>query len=364
MEIITWILLATAAAFISLIISLVFSNILNYWFSTLLSRFSFLKTDSNISGIWKAEFIYKEDIYVEFIRLKKIFGIVIGNIVPNNSNYEELQAVHFKKPFRLTGQLYKGIILTGTWKDPKKDFGFHGAFQLILNESSDKIEGKWIGYNSKRIKVNLGDWSLKKYIPKKTFFTAIYGVSGAGKTTLAKQLAEKLDFEYMSEAQSILSYYSRTNYGSNDLVKFKDLRESKRQKIRNQGLKEGLILNSDSEKSIIVDCHYSFTKNNLGKRLINYSSFKRVMPKICEKYYAVVLYLITPVETISKRVNPNEIKYRTNDIQELKTWQDYERKKLSELCKKNKLIYIEIKEDNLTEVIEIIEKTRHNILYK
>lgn len=58
--------------------------------------------------------------------------------------------------------------MTGTWYEKTSSSGeyrgsvFHGAVQFILNTELGTAEGKWIGFNNTRSKVNVGDWSLTK----------------------------------------------------------------------------------------------------------------------------------------------------------------------------------------------------------
>jgi hypothetical protein len=59
-------------------------------------------------------------------------------------------------------------VLTGFWHEKTSPAGaykgaeFHGAVQFILAAGLDAAHGTWVGYNSRRDKVNSGDWSLTK----------------------------------------------------------------------------------------------------------------------------------------------------------------------------------------------------------
>lgn len=61
-----------------------------------------------------------------------------------------------------------GDILTGTWRERTSQAGsykgrvFHGVLQLALNSEGTKAEGKWLGFNSHRAKINSGDWTLQR----------------------------------------------------------------------------------------------------------------------------------------------------------------------------------------------------------
>ena len=58
--------------------------------------------------------------------------------------------------------------LTGTWGEKTSLDGaykgavFHGALQLLLNDTKTQAQGKWVGFNTAHSRVKTGDWHLEK----------------------------------------------------------------------------------------------------------------------------------------------------------------------------------------------------------
>lgn len=353
MAIFLWILSVLLSSIVSLIIGFSFNSVINNWLTPIFSKFAFLNVKTKITGIWIAEFQYDSKKYVEVIEIKKILGTYIGNIIPDHRNYDELKKIHNHKPYRLSGQTYKEDFITGIWKNPKSRNGYHGAFQLFIDDSNQKMYGKWIGYRRDKNKelefaVEKWEWKRANYIEHNRI--AIYGVSGSGKTTLAKALVSKLqNTVYMSESETLKSYF-----GSFD--KFLNLKETERQKYREIALSEKFLEIAKLEKDMIADCHYSFPKKNLGKmeNELKKDSFKEVMPEICKETYNAIIYLDTPANLIVDRIPVDKKTYYDDNIFEIKKWQHFEKERLKRICRRKKIDFLIISESDIDKKIKII----------
>jgi hypothetical protein len=58
--------------------------------------------------------------------------------------------------FMAKGVIDGGRYLTGTWSD-RKQGGYHGAFQLIIDPKTRNMSGTWIGYSMSGV-VKHGSW--------------------------------------------------------------------------------------------------------------------------------------------------------------------------------------------------------------
>jgi hypothetical protein len=59
-----------------------------------------------------------------------------------------------------------GRVITGTWAERTREDGhyrgarYHGAIQMILNPTRDRMTGQWVGFSRDMETVNTGAWSL------------------------------------------------------------------------------------------------------------------------------------------------------------------------------------------------------------
>ncbi len=59
-------------------------------------------------------------------------------------------------------------IATGIWEEHTSPAGhyhgavFHGAIQLIISEDGRHMTGQWVGFNSSRSRINIGQWSFTR----------------------------------------------------------------------------------------------------------------------------------------------------------------------------------------------------------
>jgi hypothetical protein len=114
---------------------------------------------TDLTGMWLSRYTYHGGASSEHVVLFEARdGLIVGN------GKDEMGS-------RLTLELeYDGEnkVLTGKWREATSPSGeyagavFHGAVQFILSEDYDKAEGRWVGFNSRRGKVNTGEWSLTR----------------------------------------------------------------------------------------------------------------------------------------------------------------------------------------------------------
>lgn len=118
-----------------------------------------------ISGKWRSKYRYSsgsrdDELVSEHVVVFEVNeNQVIGKSVADVSGSE------------LTLELVvEDNILTGIWTEKTSPTGdykgalFHGALQLILSEDGNLMTGKWVGYNSSRSVVKVGDWEFTKVV--------------------------------------------------------------------------------------------------------------------------------------------------------------------------------------------------------
>ncbi len=103
-----------------------------------------------VKGIWDTTFSYrsKGQIIVErqIVELKQFGSVVIGRTLAPETHAHTFQ-----------GRMRYEIYFTGTWQSNVAGEIYHGAFQFALDVRGKKMEGKWIGHNS-RHEVGSGNW--------------------------------------------------------------------------------------------------------------------------------------------------------------------------------------------------------------
>lgn len=136
--------------------------------------FYFGSHKESLGGTWLATFSYghgsKQTPFQEVIQLKKFFGFVVGRIVPHEKNHERLKAIEKngktieqRRPIRLTGKFENNHYLTGYWFHPSHRSYYHGAFQVVANQSFRSMRGRWVGYSdSKQRAIDHGEWNWER----------------------------------------------------------------------------------------------------------------------------------------------------------------------------------------------------------
>jgi hypothetical protein len=160
-----WILTTIVGALISLIVSLIFSEPLKHALLPLITRTGVPKKQI-LEGRWVTTFTFREadrmDLYTEVIEIKTHLGMVVDRIVPDTRNHERLREIAPNKPLRLRGEFTDNRHFTGFWFHPLRKRHFHGAFQLLLDSSCDRMTGKWIGFRRGTDTIDGGDWTWER----------------------------------------------------------------------------------------------------------------------------------------------------------------------------------------------------------
>jgi hypothetical protein len=114
----------------------------------------------DLSGEWLSRYFYHEGDSSQHLVTFEVDdnGLLVGSGTDDTGSTLILRLEHDTE----------NDILTGTWHEqtsPSGEYGgekFHGAVQFVLAASLDSATGKWVGFNSRRDKINVGDWSLKR----------------------------------------------------------------------------------------------------------------------------------------------------------------------------------------------------------
>jgi len=108
--------------------------------------------ENKISGIWKAVWYYETGIkrhsIIQYYKVKQFGNFVIARSINDEINPTEIKA-----------KISNNTFLTGSWvgKFEKNKGRYHGALQFLITPTGNKMNGKWIGFDTKH-KVNGGDW--------------------------------------------------------------------------------------------------------------------------------------------------------------------------------------------------------------
>jgi hypothetical protein len=87
-----------------------------------------------------------------------LLGAIVGRIVPHLSNHEKAREVEHEKPLRIRGSIKDNRFFTGVWFHPNRRNHHHGAFDLLIEESNDHMQGIWLGYSKSRNAIESGIW--------------------------------------------------------------------------------------------------------------------------------------------------------------------------------------------------------------
>lgn len=66
-----------------------------------------------------------------------------------------------KQRFEVNGTIERNSFITGTWCDILKGASYFGSFQLAISPRHDRLEGRWVGFNSKNV-IQSGKWIWRK----------------------------------------------------------------------------------------------------------------------------------------------------------------------------------------------------------
>lgn len=155
---------AVFGAILSVFFGVIFSEPIKNYLTPILAKFG--QKNNGITGKWVATFEYPTsngiDLYPEVIELSSFFGQIIGRIIPHEENHPRLKEAAINKPLRLIGELRDNLFFTGTWLHPLDRQHYHGAFQLVVRMTGDKMDGTWVGYSDDKKIIEQGNWIWKR----------------------------------------------------------------------------------------------------------------------------------------------------------------------------------------------------------
>lgn len=153
----------TLAPLISIVVTLVFSEPLKDRLAPLVTSLG-TKKEYGVSGLWKATFFYgkSEEPHIQVIQLSTLLGSIVGRIVPHEFNEGAAKRTENSRPLRVRGSIKDNRIFTGIWFHPEKRSHHHGAFNLIIRQDNEHMEGMWLGYSEKDNLIETGRWTWER----------------------------------------------------------------------------------------------------------------------------------------------------------------------------------------------------------
>ena len=163
MAFLLWFLKWSVGPVISIIVTLVFSEPLKNRLAPLIARVG-SKKDTGFTGTWLATFSYgpSAEAYQEAIQLSTFLGQVVGRIIPHEQNHERLRDVEESAPLRLRGTIKDNRYFTGVWFHPLRRSHYHGAFELLIDQSGEQMRGMWVGYSESKNSIEHGEWTWER----------------------------------------------------------------------------------------------------------------------------------------------------------------------------------------------------------
>lgn len=159
MFIIKWML----GPIVALAVPLLLGEPLKNWLAPFAARFGSKKA-TGVTGKWEATFSWgpKTEPYVEIIEVSSLFGFVVGRIFPHPKNYPALRKAEYLRPVRLRGTVSNNRYFTGVWIHPLKHAHYHGAFELLIHQDGEQMQGMWLGYSEGRNTIECEKWVWKR----------------------------------------------------------------------------------------------------------------------------------------------------------------------------------------------------------
>ncbi len=155
------IILFIITAIVGSLISMVVKRLVSHTIDNLIIRIfrKRVKKERNITGLWITHYKYpsstnkgKINIEKQLVKLEQHGSVVVGETIWAQ-----------KQPETFEGTI-KGRYFTGIYINSKDEHNYHGAFQYIISNSENKMEGLWIGFNRKGDKIISGEWRwIQKY---------------------------------------------------------------------------------------------------------------------------------------------------------------------------------------------------------
>jgi adenylate kinase len=152
----------------------------------------------------------------------------------------------------------------------------------------------------------------------------LYGISGTGKTTILKEVAEATSNLIWLEGSRLV-----TDAAGLTLDKFKKLSDSEKYFYREKAIERAFEIQNKENKHIIIDGHLVFAKGE--------NDFENVMTKADATFYTDYIYLNLPTEIILQRQQNDTVRKRNHNANTISNWKVYELKELKLFCNKNNL---------------------------
>jgi hypothetical protein len=159
MEVLAWLLKWVAGPVAGIVVTLLLNDPLRERLAPLVLRLG-SKKEEGVAGRWMATFYYgtPETTYTEVIEVSILLGYVVGRIVPHAANQGAAKRTERSKPLRVKGTVKDNRFFTGVWLHPERLNHHRGAFDLIIRQTNEKMEGMWLGYSESKNIVETGRW--------------------------------------------------------------------------------------------------------------------------------------------------------------------------------------------------------------
>jgi hypothetical protein len=164
----------------------------------------------HIEGIWRADFRYTDGIdYREVIEIRRVGADAFeGHVLRAWRIVPTLRQWITCGLSACGGRLDGSDLLTGIWYQTARPLT-HGAFQMKVSREEDSLVGGWLMFSDSR-RMTVSDcwtWHRQKVGGASRF--GIYGVTGAGKTTLCQRLQQLVHGCRSFSESSVIDDYMR-----------------------------------------------------------------------------------------------------------------------------------------------------------
>jgi hypothetical protein len=323
-----------------------------------------------MSGQWSARFLYVDgEWYHE--RLEATVddtGHFTARIVPSLDNHPRTGRVDHLHPERASGTVSGSRFITGVWRNPVR-LDQEGAFQLRISSEEDKLVGGWLKYSDSRNEVVSGSWEWTLAGPRSDPVIAVYGVTGAGKTTLCHELVSHWPAcRFFTESDVLADFMHRT-VGA-DLRAFRDKSESERMRTREAAFTLHAERVQNSDGMLFGDAHYSFPRMRLGMIHQEHPEaeygIQPVMPRAAWTLYTAIVYLDVSPAKVHERLTAAAAYDTRNEwaasltVLEIQRWIEYEKRKLKSECERRGLAFMAISGDASPAELssQVLQRTR------
>lgn len=183
----------------------------------------------------------------------------------------------------------------------------------------------------------------------------IYGVSGCGKSYLAKQLKAQLDdsFVFYEGSDELAKRVS------GDLDTFKQMDKDAQDVVRDQTIEGIRDECAAADKTGIITGHYMFWNANTPS---SGDGAQIAMTDVDKKIYTHILYLKTSPEIVVQQVAKDATRKRHPfDAATIQECQTQEEQQLRSICQDNDILFATIRPDSLSQAVKYAQSTiQHN----